>query len=137
MSDAALGSPGVGIRRVGDAIKRARGTMPQKVAAKTWGVPLATMAALEQGIERNYQPHTLAQFDQVLGQSTLDLYLRPDGEQMRTIEEKVTDLTSKVDALLAAERPPPVEAELDALMIRLTPAQRELVLALVRELAGS
>jgi hypothetical protein len=75
----------MGVRAVGDALKKARGGMSQREAAAHWGVPVATWAALEQGERlgkngkpRNFQPHTLHQFDEALGESTLDLYNGPD-----------------------------------------------------------
>ena len=68
----------MGLARVSAELKRARGTMSQKEAAAHWQVPYSTLCALEQQVERNYQSHTLAQFDVMLGRSTWDLYDQPD-----------------------------------------------------------
>jgi uncharacterized protein YkwD len=43
-------------------------------------VPLATLAAIEQCVDRNYQPPTVAPFDKVLGTSTWDMLQGPDDE---------------------------------------------------------
>jgi hypothetical protein len=83
--DASLASRhSMGVKAVGAALRRARGRLSQQAAAERWNVPLATMAALEQGVERDYQAQTLAQFDDMLGRSTLDLYERPDEQPPMT-----------------------------------------------------
>lgn len=68
----------MGVRRLGSELKKARGTMSQKVAAQEWGVAVATLGAIEQGVVRSYQPQTLAPFDRVLGRSAWDLYEAAD-----------------------------------------------------------
>lgn len=80
----------MGVRAVGAALRRARGRLSQQAAAERWHVPLATMAALEQGVVRDYQAQTLAQFDEMLGTRTLDLYERPDEVPPPTSMEDVT-----------------------------------------------
>lgn len=88
------------MRAVGEALQKARGRMSQKAAAAHWGVPLATLAALEQGVERDYQPHTLHQFDEALGRSTLDLYNGPDPGPER---DDVLARLEAMDQLLRSE----------------------------------
>lgn len=88
----------MGLRRLGTALKKARGTMSQKAAAHTWGVPLSTLSAIEQGIVRDYQSQTLAQFDAALGESAYEIYASPD---QPTIDD-LAALTHRVEALEAA-----------------------------------
>ena len=68
----------MGLRRLSAELKKARGTLSQKAAAARWQVPYSTLCALEQQQQRNYQPHTLAHFDEMLGRSAWDLYDQPD-----------------------------------------------------------
>lgn len=90
----------MGVRAVGDALIAARGTMSQKAAAQRWGVPVATLAALERGVERNYNPQTLRQFDQALGgRDTWQLYKGADA--VDALGEVLARLDS-IDARLQA-----------------------------------
>jgi transcriptional regulator with XRE-family HTH domain len=73
-------SRAMGVRRLGNALKKARGRMSQQAAAEAWGVALSTLGAIEQGVDRKYQPPTLAPFDAVLGRegAAWDLYNQPE-----------------------------------------------------------
>lgn len=68
----------MGVRRLGDAVRKARGTMSQKDAAELWQFPVATLGAIEQGVDRGYRSDNLQRLDAVLGESAWDLYTRPD-----------------------------------------------------------
>ena len=68
----------MGLARLSRELKMARGTLSQKAAAAHWNVPYSTLCALEQGKARNWQPHTLARFDTMLGRRAWDLYEQPD-----------------------------------------------------------
>src|SRR4029077_2963923 len=81
-----LASHAVGIKALGRALRDARGTMSQGEAAAHWGVPGATLGAIEQGVVRRYHSQTLARFDKMLGRSAKDIYDQVDGEVVDLVE---------------------------------------------------
>lgn len=142
-------SNAAGVRRVGRALRRARGRLTQKQAARHWGVSLATMAALEQGKVRHYGSDTLAQFDEMLGVSTWDLYegfdLPDEGEaptvaaEVQQVREAILGRLNQIEDSIAARLSAPLVPDaLDqtfvSLAIQLTDAQRRVVVVLMREL---
>lgn len=82
-------------------MKKKRGKMSQKVAAERWGIPLATLGAIEQGVVRNYRPSTLAPLDDVLGRSTWDLYMEPDEPETLASQDELDELRRRLDDLAA------------------------------------
>jgi hypothetical protein len=125
-----IASHAVGIKALGRALRDARGTMSQGEAAARWGVPVSTLGALEQGVVRRYHSQTLARFDAMLGRSANAIYEQADDEV-----DEVVALRADLDQLTAEVRrlAQPVRGdELDALVVRLNPAQRERVAAFIR-----
>jgi hypothetical protein len=131
----------MGLARLSRELKKARGTLSQKAAATHWGVPYTTLCALEQGKPRNYQPHTLAHFDAMLGRSAWDLYDMSDeaGYDVPAASVAALDeLRARVDELadqlheLAARTPNPLEA----LAVELTAAELDEVIAFAHFLLG-
>lgn len=125
----------MGVRVVGKALKQARGRLSQKAAADRWGVPVATLAALEQGLTRRYQSQTLAQFDEMLGRSTLDLYLQSDDDGYALIEIKreIDDLRDELHSHVRQFHGD--SDEMAVLASGLSPRHRQMVLDLIRSLA--
>jgi len=124
----------VGIKALGRALRDARGTMSQGEAAARWNVPVSTLGALEQGVVRRYHSQTLARFDAMLGRSAVAIYEQSDGEA-DDIGALRAELDSRLEQLSAEVRrlARPVRGdELDALVMRLDPAQRERVAAFIR-----
>lgn len=68
----------MGVIRVGNALHRAAGTMPQRAAAVHFGVPYGTMCALMRFEVRNYGARTLHKFDEMIGRDTWILYQEDD-----------------------------------------------------------
>jgi hypothetical protein len=135
----------MGLARLSRELKRARGTMSQKAAAAHWQVPYSTLCVLEQGKPRNYQSHTLAQFDVMLGRSAKDLYDLPDeagwdvpAASVVAVEElraRLDELAAVVTQLRNAivHQPPGLLEELGDL---LEAAELEEVIAFAHFLAG-
>ena len=124
----------MGIKALGRALRDARGTMSQGEAAARWNVPVSTLGALEQGVVRRYHSQTLARFDAMLGRSAVAIYEQSDGEA-DDIGALRAELDSRLEQLSAEVRrlARPVRGdELDALVMRLDPAQRERVAAFIR-----
>lgn len=125
----------MGVRAVGRELKRARGRLSQKAAAARWGVPVATLGALEQGIVRDYNSQTLAQFDEMLGRSTLDLYLQSD-DDMYTLTEIKREIDDLREELHGHMRQHHGEGdELVTLVSALQDRDRQIVLNLIRSLS--
>ena len=126
----------MGVRAVGRELKRARGRLSQKAAAARWGVPVATLGALEQGIARDYNSQTLAQFDEMLGRSTLDLYMQSDDDNftLSEIKREIEDLREEMHAHFREGHEP--HDELVQLVSGLPDRDRQIVLNLIRSLAG-
>lgn len=126
----------MGVRAVGRELKKARGRLSQKAAATKWGVPVSTLGQLEQGITRSYNAQTLAQFDEMLGRSTLDLYLQSDDDMytLSEIKREIEDLREEMHAHFRDGHEP--HDELVLLARRLTPRQRQSVLDLIRSLSA-
>jgi hypothetical protein len=127
----------MGVRVVGKALKQARGRLSQRAAADRWGVPVATLAALEQGLDRNYQSQTLAQFDEMLGRSTLDLYLQSDDDSFTLLEIKreIDDLRDELHTHLRKAHGE--GDELVTLASGLSAGKRQIVIDLIRSLANA
>ena len=125
----------MGVRAVGRELKRARGRLSQKAAAARWGVPVATLGALEQGIARDYNSQTLAQFDEMLGRSTLDLYLQSDDDMytLTEIKREIEDLREELHTHLRQ-----MHGEGDELLMLVTALpdrDRQIVMNLIRSLS--
>ena len=125
----------MGVRAVGRELKRARGRLSQKAAAARWGVPVATLGALEQGIVRDYNAQTLAQFDEMLGRSTLDLYLQSDDDSysMLEIKREIDDLRDELHTHLRQMHGE--SDELVTLAATLPAGKRQMVIDLIRSWA--
>src|SRR4029453_13952284 len=101
----------MGLARLSRELKKARGTLSQKAAANRWHVPYTTLCQIEQGKPRNYQPHTLARFDAMLGRSAWDLYSQTDeagsdvpaasGAALDELRTRVDDLAAQLHDLAA------------------------------------
>lgn len=131
----------MGLARLSRELKKARGTLSQRAAATHFGVPYTTLCAIEQGQARNYQPHTLAHFDAMLGRSAWDLYDTPDEAGFDVPAASVAavdELRARVDALadelraLAARTTDPFAA----LAAELTSAELDQVVAFAHFLVG-
>lgn len=100
--------------------------MSQKAAARHWHVAYSTLCALEQGKDRNYQSHTLAQFDVMLGVDTWALYSQADVEpaiswnQIDDLRAELAELRAELEAI----RVVPAPTGLEALQGELTAAER-------------
>jgi hypothetical protein len=95
----------MGLRRLGDELRRARGTMTQQAAATHFAVAYSTLCAIEQGQDRNYQSHTLHQFDAMIGKDAWIVYSQPDvaGYDVPAASAAALDeLRARVDELDAA-----------------------------------
>lgn len=129
----------MGVHRLGDALKKARGRMSQKAAAASWDVPLSTLQAIEQGVERHYQPHTLAVFDGPLGTSAWDLYQQSDGvgwdepaasvADVEELRRHLTQLNDRLNALTESFERQRERSPLEHLVDELDPVERETVVA--------
>jgi hypothetical protein len=126
----------MGVRAVGRELKRARGRLSQKAAAAKWGVPVATLGALEQGIVRDYNSQTLAQFDEMLGRSTLDLYLQSDDDMytLTEIKREIDDLREELHSHLRQFHGE--TDELIALASTLSDTKRQMLIDLIRSWGG-
>jgi hypothetical protein len=122
----------MGVRRLGDRLRRARGTRTQRAAADHFKVPYSTLCAIEQGKVRNYQPHTLAQFDAMIGGDAWDVYAnQPDEPVDVAAAADVDDLARRLETLEEAVRAlaaGPADA-LAAVAGELTPVERDEVVA--------
>lgn len=108
-------SRAMGVRLLGDALRRRRGEagLSQKAAAVAWNFPLATLGAIEQGVDRNYQPTTVAPLDVVLGESAWDLLQstdeplagRDEVDQLRGDLTELREIVANLQARLAAGEP--------------------------------
>jgi hypothetical protein len=105
--------------------------MSQGEAAARWGVPVSTLGAIEQGVDRRYHSQTLARFDAMLGRSANDIYDQADGaaDELSQLRDDLRQLTEEVRHLA---RPAVVGDELDALTVQLTADQRAKVIAFIR-----
>lgn len=134
-------SNAVGVRRVGRELRRARGVLSQRAAAARWEVPLATLAALEQGVDRKYNPQTLARFDRMLGISALDLYEQEDesdedlASRINELGEHIEMINRQLEELLTRE-PAGMDESFVKLALRLTDYQRQLVTELMKALTA-
>jgi hypothetical protein len=93
---------------------------------------VATLGALEQGIARDYNSQTLAQFDEMLGRSTLDLYLQSDDDHYTLVEIKreIEDLREELHSHMRQLHGE--GDELAALASGLSPGKRQMVIDLIR-----
>ena len=94
----------MGVRLLGDALKRKRGQqgLSQKAAAATWPFPYSTLCALEQGEVRNYQITTVAPLDAILGFSAWDLLQQSDEPVEPITRGELDEVRRELAALAAA-----------------------------------
>lgn len=125
-----IASHAVGIKALGRALRDARGTMSQGEAAARWGVPVSTLGAIEQGVDRRYHSQTLARFDAMLGRSANAIYEQTDDPDDE-IERLRAEIDARIDQLRVEmreevrhlARPAGAGDELDALTVSLSAAQ--------------
>ena len=130
-----IASRAVGIKALGRALRDARGTMSQGEAASRWGVPVSTLGAIEQGVERRYHSQTLARFDAMLGRSANAIYEQGDDfeNELDALRVEVRQLSDEMhDMVRRLTRPVNVGDELDALVVDLSPAERARVADFIR-----
>lgn len=94
----------MGVRLLGDAIRRRRGEqgLSQKAAARAWGFPYSTLCALETATVRNYQVANITRLDDILGLDAWALLQQSDHPGLDQLRAEMDELRSALDELRSA-----------------------------------
>lgn len=101
--------------------RRSAAGLSQKRAAEAWDVPLATIVAVEKGVERNYRVTTIGRFDEPFGWKAGTAWAMLHGTEpepaatvaeMHALTLRVDELAAAVSGLVAAPLPSGAEARL-------------------------
>jgi hypothetical protein len=108
----------MGLEQLRSEVINRRGGLSQKRAAAEWGVPVATIAAVEQRLRRKFRPATIGVFDEPFGWKPGTAYNMLEGTEpptasdVQTLTLRVDELAATVARLVAAPVPSGVQARL-------------------------
>lgn len=108
----------MGLEELRSEVINRRGGLSQKRAAAEWGVPVATIAAIEQRLKRKFRPPTIGVFDAPFGWKPGTAYQMLEGIEPPTASDvqaltlRVDELAATVAALVAAPVPSSAQARL-------------------------
>ena len=93
----------MGVRRLGDALRRRRGEqgLSQKAAAAAWQFPYTTLSDIERGVDRTYRVTNISRLSPILGEDAWELLQGPDVPVVPITRDELDEVRRELSALAA------------------------------------